>query len=126
MLSVHNFWIRPQSAVTFLLSPQSMPLAFTSYPIWRWTIRFWRNMRISPIATYLAYKSTGYADQGSFAGMTISDFVAVWVPYNNNGPPTDIMGRKKANVRYVRQEFFLRGCFRKVHEGTVVQSTDQS
>lgn len=59
-------------------------------------------MRISPIATYLAYKSTGYADQGTFAGMTISDFVAIWVPYNNNGPPTDIMGNEKKNVRYVK------------------------
>lgn len=58
-------------------------------------------MRVSPIATYLAYKSTGYADQGSFAGMTISDFVAVWTPYNNNGPPVDILGAQKRGVRYV-------------------------
>lgn len=39
--------------------------------------------------------------------MTISDFVAVWTPYNNDGPPTDVLGRKKKNVRLVRVSFFV-------------------
>lgn len=84
--------------------PGTMPIHFTGYTaqrVWRWTLRFLRNTRISPIATYLAYKSSGYADQGTLAGMTISDFVSVWTPYNNNEAPKDILGREKKNLRCV-------------------------
>jgi hypothetical protein len=63
--------------------------------------RLVRNVRLSPVATYLAYKSSGYADTGGLAGMTISDFVAVWTPYNNNGPPTDVLGNVKRRARLV-------------------------
>ncbi|KAF2154038.1 hypothetical protein K461DRAFT_277105 [Myriangium duriaei CBS 260.36] len=53
-----------------------------TYVFYRLVRNYTRNTRITPIATYLAYKSSGYADTGSIAGMTISDFVAVWTPYN--------------------------------------------
>lgn len=45
-----------------------------------------KNTRITPVATYLAYKSSGYADTGPISGITISDFVSVWTPYNTGGP----------------------------------------
>ncbi|PSK35919.1 hypothetical protein B9Z65_5734 [Elsinoe australis] len=45
-----------------------------------------KNARITPVATYLAYKSSGYADTGPISGITISDFVSVWTPYNTGGP----------------------------------------
>lgn len=75
--------------------------AFTSHAYFQATLRMIRNLRISPVASYIAYKSSGYGDQGPLSGMSISDFVAVWAPYNNNGPPTDIMGTEVRNVRYV-------------------------
>lgn len=54
----------------------------SAYVLYRLARTYTRNTRITPIATYLAYKASGYADTGSVAGMTISDFVAVWSPYN--------------------------------------------
>lgn len=55
------------------------------YLFYKILLKWFRNTRITPVATYLAYKATGYADTGPIGGMTISDFVSVWTPYNNGG-----------------------------------------
>jgi len=57
----------------------------TSYVLYRVLRSHVKNTRITPIATYLAYKSSGYAESGPISGISISDFVGVWTPYNTGG-----------------------------------------
>ncbi|GAB7343041.1 hypothetical protein MBLNU457_g1130t1 [Dothideomycetes sp. NU457] len=42
---------------------------------YRFGFRFVRNTRITPIATYIAYKASGLADSGALSGIAISDLV---------------------------------------------------
>lgn len=55
------------------------------YLFYKLLLKWFRNTRVTPVATYLAYKATGYADARPVGGMTISDFVSVRTPYNNGG-----------------------------------------
>ncbi|KAF4554956.1 Hypothetical protein D9617_3g020250 [Elsinoe fawcettii] len=61
-----------------------------------------KNTRITPIASYLAYKSSGYSEQGPISGITISDFVSVWTPYNTGGPSESTSKRKASKAGKAR------------------------
>ena len=75
----------------------------SAYILYRLARTYTRNTRITPIATYLAYKASGYADTGSVAGMTISDFVSVWTPYNVDPKKKKVMaGTKPATAKIVK------------------------
>ncbi|KAG8626246.1 hypothetical protein KVT40_005191 [Elsinoe batatas] len=60
--------------------------SLSSAMLYRLLISSLHNTRITPIATYLAYKTSGYSEQGPISGITISDFVSIWTPYNTGGP----------------------------------------
>lgn len=70
------------TASVILHSTAAQKLAAASYVAFTAGKTYLRNARVTPVATYLAYKASGYADSGTLAGMSISDFVAVWTPYN--------------------------------------------
>ncbi|TKX18162.1 hypothetical protein C1H76_9635 [Elsinoe australis] len=82
------------TALLAKLTPYTPPLlkslaaksSLSTAMLYRLLVTHVKNTRITPVATYLAYKSSGYADTGPISGITISDFVSVWTPYNTGGP----------------------------------------
>ncbi|PNS16593.1 hypothetical protein CAC42_93 [Sphaceloma murrayae] len=91
---VHHSLLYPSAGLLSLTAAKLGPLTppflktlaakstLSSAMLYRLLLSSVRNTRITPVATYLAYKSSGYADTGAISGVTISDFVSVWTPYN--------------------------------------------